>query len=75
MVGSWCLGWYLDKLRQLDDVIERLLGQDKFNAAGLAALVAQAKGARASVDELFARIPTSSPHGKYDPEDGTWHPA
>lgn len=51
------LDWYLDKLRQVEDAIERVMDQPKFNAAGLASLITRAEAARATIDRLLAEHP------------------
>jgi hypothetical protein len=51
------LPWHLDKLRQIEGAIEKVLGQKTFNAAGLAALMARAVDARDAVDALIAERP------------------
>ena len=49
--------WYLDKIVQVEEAIERVLGVAKFNAAGLAALMSRAAGFREDLERIRRAIP------------------
>lgn len=60
--GQWrarleMMDWQLDKMVQVEDAIEKILKSEKFNAAGLAALLARAASFRAEYERAKSAQP------------------
>lgn len=51
------LEWHLDKLVQVEEAIEKLLGASKMNAAGVAALFSRALDVRKGIERIQASRP------------------
>lgn len=51
------LPWHLDKLTQIEEAIERVLGAKVVNGPALAALLKRAQDARAIVDRIVSESP------------------